>query len=104
MSLTISEPKTETATTVADPSSAINSSTASTATASTATDIREDLLRRAFSRENLRWGNLSWPVLGWFAFMHIGCLAAPFFFSWTGVVLCVVMHWLTASIGICLGY
>jgi stearoyl-CoA desaturase (delta-9 desaturase) len=36
--------------------------------------------------------------------MHVGCLAAPFFFTWQALAVAVVLHWSTCSIGICLGY
>ncbi|MBT4866880.1 MAG: acyl-CoA desaturase [Planctomycetaceae bacterium] len=63
-----------------------------------------DLLREAFSPERLRWSNVDWVVLVWMVVMHAGCLAAPFFFSWAGLGVALVMHWMTASLGICLGY
>ncbi|MCH8830172.1 MAG: fatty acid desaturase, partial [Planctomycetes bacterium] len=47
---------------------------------------------------------LDWVVVIWMVLMHVGCLAAPFFFSWTALGVCLVLHWFTASIGICLGY
>ncbi len=40
--------------------------------------------------------NPPWPVGG--------VLAAPFYFSWQGVVAMVVLHWITGGIGICLGF
>ncbi|MFQ5715899.1 MAG: acyl-CoA desaturase [Nitrospinales bacterium] len=41
-----------------------------------------------------------------FAFLHVGALLAlmPFAFSWSAVALFFFLHWLTASIGICLGF
>ena len=49
---------------------------------------------------------LSRPIVGWFVFLHLGALLAliPATFSWSAVVLMLVMYWLTASIGICFGY
>ena len=38
------------------------------------------------------------------AILHVGCLAAPFFFTWEAVVLTLVLHWITGGIGICLGF
>ena len=61
-------------------------------------------LRDAFSPQQLRWNNLDWDVVIWMVVMHAGCLAAPFFFSWSALGVTVLLHWLTASIGICLGY
>lgn len=41
-----------------------------------------------------------------FVFLHVGALMAlmPSAFSWSAVVLFFFLHWLTASIGICLGF
>ncbi|MEM9588651.1 MAG: acyl-CoA desaturase [Planctomycetota bacterium] len=44
-----------------------------------------------------------WSV-GWLALLHVACLAAPFTFSWTGLGLLVLFHWIAGSLGICLGY
>ena len=46
----------------------------------------------------------NWPVAGWLVFLHVGALAAPFFFSWQGLVLVFVLHWLSGGIGVCLGF
>jgi stearoyl-CoA desaturase (delta-9 desaturase) len=43
-------------------------------------------------------------VLGWIVAMHIGALAAPWFFTWSALGVTVLLHWLTCSIGICLMY
>ncbi len=42
----------------------------------------------------------------YFIFLHAGALLAlfPFAFSWSAVALMLFLHWLTASLGICLGY
>jgi fatty-acid desaturase len=40
----------------------------------------------------------------WLGIMHLGALAAFWTFSWQGVVLAVVLHWLTGGIGICMGF
>ncbi len=77
---------------------------ASFADADPETLSRHELVMAGYAKENLRWGNLSWVVIVWIAAMHVGCLAAPFYFSWEALAVCAVMHWLTASIGICLGY
>ncbi len=61
-------------------------------------------LQKVFASEQLRWDNLDWTVVVWMVLMHAGALAAPFFFSWPGLVAAVVLHWLTGSFGICLGF
>ena len=45
------------------------------------------------------------PVI-FLTFVHLGALLAllPQAFSWSAVILMIFLHWLTASIGICLGY
>jgi len=57
-----------------------------------------------FHRDNLRRDNIDWVVAIFLAAMHVGCLAAPFFFSWSALGVCLFLHWLTCSIGVCLGY
>jgi stearoyl-CoA desaturase (delta-9 desaturase) len=47
---------------------------------------------------------INWPNVLWLALLHVGCLAAPFLFTWEAVVLTVVLHWFTGGIGICLGF
>jgi fatty-acid desaturase len=50
------------------------------------------------SRNGINW----WSVL-WIAGMHAGVLAAPFTFSWSGLVVCGILYVLT-GLGITLGY
>jgi stearoyl-CoA desaturase (delta-9 desaturase) len=57
-----------------------------------------------FNPKQLHWRNIDWVVLGWMIAVHIGCLAAPFFFTWKAVGLTVIAYWLTSSVGVCLGY
>jgi stearoyl-CoA desaturase (delta-9 desaturase) len=52
----------------------------------------------------LKAGDIDWVTLGWIATMHVGALAAPFFFSWPAFFVCLFLYWLTGSIGVCLGY
>lgn len=55
--------------------------------------------------EKNRWQNgLDWPVVIWIAAVHVGLLAAPFFFTWKAVAVMAFLHWLTGGIGVCLGY
>lgn len=58
----------------------------------------------SFDRSCLQPNNIGWFVATWMIVMHAGCIAAPFFFDWTAVGIAVALHWLTCSIGICLGY
>jgi len=57
-----------------------------------------------FNPNQLRWNNIDWTVLLWMVGIHAGCLVAPFFFSWTALGIAIGAHWLTSSIGVCLGF
>jgi len=54
-------------------------------------------------RERISRG-IDWRVVGWLGFIHLGALAAPFYFTWKGVLLALVLGWLTGGVGICMGY
>jgi stearoyl-CoA desaturase (delta-9 desaturase) len=47
---------------------------------------------------------ISWATLTWLILLHVGALAAPFTFTWMGVLLVLGLHWLTGGVGICLGF
>jgi fatty-acid desaturase len=49
---------------------------------------------------------LAWPSLLWIGTIHLGALLAfvPAYFSWSGLALCLLLHWVTGGIGICLTY
>jgi fatty-acid desaturase len=47
---------------------------------------------------------VDWPGVIWIAFVHLGCLAAPFFFTWKAVLLTLVLGYITGGWGVCLGY
>ncbi len=49
--------------------------------------------------EGIAWG----PAL-WIAVVHLGALVAPWTFTWSGLVVMLLMYWLTGGIGICLTY
>lgn len=63
-----------------------------------------DQIAASFSRDRLSFRNVDWVVAGYLIAIHVGCLAAPFFVSWSAVATCLILHWFTCSIGICLGY
>ena len=54
--------------------------------------------------ERRRRDNVSYWAVGWLTFAHIVVLAAPFTFTWTALAVALVLHWMTGSLGICLGY
>ncbi len=70
------------------------------------TQAETDNLVAAFHRDQLKITNVDWVVTLFLIGVHVGAIGAffPMFFSWTGVAVCFALHWLTASIGICLGY
>ena len=49
---------------------------------------------------------LSWISIFWLGGLHVGALLAlfPGYFSWSGLALCFILHWITGGIGICLTY
>lgn len=49
---------------------------------------------------------IAWGPLIWMAFLHLGALLAfaPVYFTWSGVIICVILHWLTGGIGICMTF
>ncbi|TXT30679.1 MAG: stearoyl-CoA desaturase (delta-9 desaturase) [Planctomycetota bacterium] len=58
----------------------------------------------SFHRDQLRWNHLDRVTLVWMLAMHAGAIAAPFFFEWRSLIIAVVLHWLTCSVGVCLAY
>jgi len=62
------------------------------------------LIVEAMTRKPISWSNLDKGVFWWMLAMHTGALLAPFFFSWSAIGAALVLHWLTASVGICLGF
>jgi len=50
------------------------------------------------------WRQVEWANVLWIGGVHLAALAAPFFFSWSGLALCLVLYWVTGSLGVCLGY
>jgi fatty-acid desaturase len=73
-------------------------------TVQSAAAAERQLVLDGFKRSPLTLKNVDWVVLVWMVAMHVGCLAAPFFFDWRAVAVAVGLHWLTCSIGVCLGY
>lgn len=56
----------------------------------------------SFKRRSLSWRTLDWPVVIGMSVMHVGALAAPFCFSWSGFFLFLLLTWLTGIVGITL--
>jgi fatty-acid desaturase len=49
---------------------------------------------------------IAWAPVVWVLALHAGALLAlnPAWFTWQGLVACVLLHWLTGGIGICMTY
>ena len=51
-----------------------------------------------------RRGGVQWSVVVAIGAMHLACLAAPFFFSWSALALTAFLFWFTGALGITLCY
>ena len=63
--------------------------------------------RQIIERDELhrvRWDNINWPIFLGLAGLHVGCLLAPFYFTWGAFSVALFLWWLTGGIGICLGF
>lgn len=47
---------------------------------------------------------INWSAIIWIGLLHLGCLAAPFYFTWQGLVLMLFLHWFTGCLGVTLGF
>ncbi len=62
-------------------------------------------LKWASGRPNVcKASNLNYAALVWLGVIHAIALAAPWTFSWSGLALVFVLHWLCGGVGICLGF
>ncbi len=50
------------------------------------------------------WTCIDWANVIWISIMHIGAVAALFYFSWVGLAAFFVLHWVTGGLGICLSF
>lgn len=66
-------------------------------------EVEEQANWKSERRRRLAPG-LDWWIVFWIAGLHVGALAAPFTFSWQGVLVMAFLMWLSGGIGICLGY
>ena len=64
-----------------------------------------DLQEMAHQKTPSVWSNgIDWPTCIWIMGIHVLALAAPFFFTWSGLAICLGLCWFTGSLGVCLGY
>ena len=47
---------------------------------------------------------MNWPIVIWIALVHMLAVAAPFFFSWPALITCIILAFVTGSLGVCMGY
>jgi len=47
---------------------------------------------------------INWWNFGWMLTVHVGAVAALWHFSWPALALCVVLHFVTACLGVTLGF
>jgi len=51
-----------------------------------------------------RLDRIRWPEFLGIASLHVACLAAPWTFSWSALVVAVVLYWAACGLGISMGY
>ena len=57
------------------------------------------------AQDRRRLNNLSYWAIGWLVTAHLVVLVGAYStFTWTGLGVAVFLHWVTGSLGICLGY
>jgi len=47
---------------------------------------------------------LDWTTISGITAMHLLCILAPFFFSWSGFFIAIVLWWFVGCWGVCIGY
>jgi hypothetical protein len=52
----------------------------------------------------VRRNNVNWEAVIWLTVAHLGALAAPWTFSWSGLGLLIFLHWVCGCIGVTLGF
>jgi hypothetical protein len=61
---------------------------------STATEAPEDTKAEPRSDgKDAGENGIDWPTLIWIAGMHLAALAAPFYFTWSGLAICLSLCW-----------
>lgn len=56
------------------------------------------------ARENAFKNGIDWYTVGWIGLAHVLALAAPFTFTWQGLVVFAVFSYMTGMVGVTLGY
>ena len=55
-------------------------------------------------RRGISIRNLDWAVVMGMGGLHLGCLLAPFCFSWSGLIVAGILYWAIGAWGIALCY
>lgn len=58
----------------------------------------------AIPSDRFRFKNLDPTATIAIGLLHVACIAAPFFFTWSGLVVAVIAWWICGGLGICLCY
>ena len=69
-----------------------------------ATMLRRRPRQRTTARKAASAGRPNYPTIFWLTVLHLGALAAPWTFSWSGLVWALVLGWVSGGLGICLGF
>jgi stearoyl-CoA desaturase (delta-9 desaturase) len=57
-----------------------------------------------FRRRGITLSKIDWPVTIGMLALHVGVIFAPWTWSWSGLIVCLFLMWLTGNIGITLCY
>jgi len=66
----------------------------------TTTVLQDNCVRNDPSGKN----RLNWAIVPVMAIVHVGAVAALFFFSWTGLFLALFLYWVTGALGLGICY
>jgi len=50
------------------------------------------------------WKHVDWVPFTAIALLHVACIAAPFYFSWSALGIAVLFWWIAGGLGVCLCY
>jgi stearoyl-CoA desaturase (delta-9 desaturase) len=51
-----------------------------------------------------RWKHVDWVPFTAIGLLHVACLAAPFYFSWSALGIAILFWWIAGGLGVCLCY
>ena len=58
----------------------------------------------AIDSTDARHHGIRWITIVPFTVLHLGAIAAPFFFTWPALLTAVILYWLSISVGLAMGY